>query len=40
MLKNASGNRLTLYVETLELLPNIMEGAVHEYLPANLPTET
>jgi hypothetical protein len=30
ILKNASNSRPTLQVETLELLPNIMEGAVRE----------
>ena len=30
MLKNASDSRSTLRVETLKLLPNIVEGAVRE----------
>jgi hypothetical protein len=32
MLENASDSRPTLRTETLELLPNIMEGAVRECL--------
>jgi hypothetical protein len=32
MLENASNSRLTLRTETLELLPNIIKGAVRECL--------